>query len=64
MNLEESRCADYAQGIVTVQPSGQNAIALQPHTDELLQSQNQLKLQTNRISQWRSHYENTNTNEE
>lgn len=64
MNFGQSRRADYAKGIVTVRPSGENAIALQPHTDELSQSQSQPEQQADRVSLWRSHYEDTNSDEE
>jgi hypothetical protein len=64
MNLEERRRADCGKGIATVRPSGQNAIALQPHTDELSQSQSQPEQQADRVSLWRSHYEDTNSDEE
>jgi hypothetical protein len=64
MNSEERRGADYAEGTVPIRPSGQNAIALQSRTDELSQSQSQPEQQGDRVSLWRSHYEDTNSDEE
>jgi len=64
MNLEERRRADYSKGIGTVQPLGQNATTLQPHTDELSQSQSQPEQVADHVSLWRSYYEDTNSDEE